>query len=1044
MSQQFRVKGMTCASCSNSLQIAVSAALGGDPYIVDVSFLTGTLTVRPTPPDAAVVVDAISNAGFSGAMARSLGPSSTEATTEFTVQGMTCTSCVAGLERVLGGIDGVSRAVVTLLPHGSARVTHDRNQVEPRVLLDAIEGAGYSAEVVTGAGEWDRDIVGADAEGAVWRRRFFASVLFGIPVFVLAVVLGMWWPSMRDHMGLSHPFANGLTPLLSALGLLTTPIYFGPGLVFHIGAWKALRRGRANMDTLVSIGTSAAYWYSFVMVILAAVDTADPPTHRENFFETAALLILFLTLGKWLEHSAKRRTTSAMRELMDLSPPTALVLEVSASGSNNANLNANAASDVDGVEFGGERIMASSLLQRGDYVRVAPGTSFPADGIVFRGSSHVDESMVTGESRPIARKPKDAVIGGSLNLTSPLIVLVTRTGEDTTLAQMANLIAEAQSSRAPIQAFADRVSAVFVPVILAAATVTFAVWFSLSMTGTLPDDWIPEGETPLLFSLKFSVAVLVIACPCALGLATPTAVMVGTGVGARLGVLIKGGRALEAAHSVDAVIFDKTGTLTVGAPTVTRAILPDGSHFDFEIPIEEQRDIDDESAVTTVPLDVRIMLAAASSLEKGSAHPLASAISDCGALHVGAGPEIEAWCGEPTVVDVIDGKGLVGRVQERLTCVGNLRLMAFHAITVPDSCTTATLAMQEESGSTVVFVAGGGRHPRPVPFRDSEPEPSQDTDKAIAKQCTFSQPDEKLGGGAKVLPLPAGTNDPGCDPDNEGNNVSRRSSTLPPVPAPARLVATPEPEVALALGPGDPRLSAPSVSLSSGSNRGASGKSSIANACRDEVSSSQDQLRFLGALCISDAPRPEAAAVVARLQHLGTHVYMVTGDTRSTASHMAQRLGIEPSRVFAEVPPAGKSDRVNALKEEGYTVAMVGDGINDAPALAAADVGIAIGAGTDVAIQTAEVVLMGGSIMGVVTALDLARASYDRIKINMFWAFIFNVIGVPLAAGVLYPAIRIALPPWVAGLAMASSSVMVVGSALLLKKFKSWSPLAGK
>jgi Cu+-exporting ATPase len=950
-SMQFRVKGMTCSSCAQSVERAVAAALKGGDYEVDLSFLTGTLTVKTVAAgtsagiDPTLVITAVEDAGFDAAVVGGYGAASgpaSEETTVFSVTGMTCASCVTSLDRILGALPSVSAATVVLLPQGHARVTHGPD-IEPRDIMDAIEGAGFGASLVssgfTVGGDGDGD---SGAEARLWRLRFLASVVLGVPVFVLAMILDSWTPSTRAS--LRRPIANGLTPLLLSLFLLTTPIYFGPGLVFHVGAFRALRRRSANMDTLVSIGTSAAYWFSTATVVIALADTSGDEGHREHFFETAALLVLFLTLGKWLEHLAKRRTTSALRELMDLSPPSATLLEVrggagsSAHGSGGDDINDardnNSAPDAHGraaFEILGERTVASALLRRGDYVRVSPGGKFPADGIVAHGKSHADESMVTGESLPVARGPGDLVIGGSINTSAPLVVQVTRTGADTTLAQMASLIAEAQSSRAPIQAFADRVSRVFVPIVMSISAVTFLVWIALSASGTLPDDWIPEGSSPFLFSLTFAVAVLVIACPCALGLATPTAVMVGTGVGARLGVLIKGGEALESAHSVDAVIFDKTGTLTLGTPTVTATILPDGSVIgtDADAPSAKR-----ETAVTT-------LLSAAAYTECGSTHPLATAITSFaretlgGAGADGASPA-RAWIAEePDDVEIVDGMGLVARREDATEYfVGNRALLATRALVKLPEAVEVAAARLESHGRTVVFVAS------------------------------------RVGGG-----------------QGPANPVSETALGL------------------LALSPPSPGI-------------------------------------LLGAIGIADALRPEAPAVVARLLSMGVAVYMVTGDNKTTADRVAEQLGI--SNVFAEVPPAGKSERVAALRGEGRSVAMVGDGVNDAPALAASNLGIAIGAGTDVAIQAADVVLVGSSIVGVVTAIDLAKATYTRIKVNMFWAFIFNVVGVPVAAGVLFPVIKVVLPPWMAGMAMASSSVMVVCSALLLKRHRPWKIKEGK
>jgi Cu+-exporting ATPase len=820
------------------------------------------------------------------------------------VMGMTCASCVGALERVLLGVAGVFAATVTLLPGGRAVVRHDPAICGLRDIVDAIEEAGYTAEPeILG-----QDNANGDDESELmvraWRFRFLVSLAFGIPVFVFAMVLDAWNPVTRRV--LREPFYNSLTPLAVVLTGLATPVHLGPGMAFHRGAYKSLRGGHANMDVLVSLGTNAAYLFSLGVVIAAIFDTSGDGGGGHLFFETSTLLVVFLSLGKWLEHVAKLRTTAAIRTLLDVAPATAILLTAAPGADSPAGSHPPTADFK--IHVAGERVVPSSELCPGDLVRVHSGAKFPADGEIYLGGTHVDESMVTGESRPVHRGVGDAVIGGSLNVSSPVVARVTRTGADTTLAQIARLISEAQSSRAPIQAFADRISQYFVPVILAIAVLTFGVWMILSRAGAIPAGWIPHGMSSVLFSLTFAVSVLVVACPCALGLATPTAVMVGTGVGARLGILIKGGAALETAHRVNAVVFDKTGTLTLGKPRVTAVVMPSGTVLDAGNPSAMRAWI--APGASSRP-DVLSLLRSIATVEKGSDHPLASAA----VLFAGSilGVDV-ALLPEPQGVQIVDGKGVQGLVSAgELVGVGNRALIESFGAELSKEVDDSARRL-ESGGGTVVFA----------------------------------------------------------------------------VTAPRRRV----------------RHETPAAPAS-----------------------------VLGALCIADAPREEAMGVISSLKATGCEVYMVTGDNWTTAKFMGDALGID--KIYAEVPPEGKAAKVKEIMGgHNRTVAMVGDGINDAPALATAHLGIAIGAGTDVAVETADVVLMASNLWGVVNAIDLSRVAYRRIKINMFWAFIFNVVGIPVAAGAFFPLVRVALPPWLAGLSMAASSVAVVSSSLLLKRYR--------
>lgn len=843
---KFTVRGMTCAACSSTITQQLQSTPG--IFAVSVSLLTERMeaTFDPSLLSPASLLTAVGNIGYEASVIDDEKPRSVE----FDVEGMTCSACVGTLSRVLSGSPGVLSAHVILLPQGKASVAFDPTKTTVRGLIEVIERAGFDAHVKAADGSAPSSPLD---EGQLWLRRFLFSMVFSVPVFILSMVLNMWVPS--SHKYLHAPVHRGLTVLGLTLVLLTTPVQFGAGWAFHRGAYYALRARSANMDVLVVLGTNAAYWYSFSSVLIA---WSRPGYMGGEFFEASALLITFLSLGKYLEFVAKRKTSDALRALMQLQPATAVVVTLGIDG-----------------EIVSEKTIAGELLAVGDVVKVAPGDRVPSDGIVLNGSSHVDEKMITGESRPVLKVPGDEVIGGTVNVSSALRVKVSRVGKDTAISQIAKLIEDAQSSKAPIEAVADRISRYFVPVILVLSLVTFIVWISLSTSpGVLPKHWIPMNSNPTLFSLTFAVSVLVIACPCALGLATPTAVMVATGVGARYGVLIKGGAALESGRTVTAIIFDKTGTLTEGKPRVNSIISPTGSVT--------------PATAATVDLSLISLIASA---EHGSSHPIASAVTDL-ARTVGATVR------EPSDFEVIDGQGIRCTVDRRRVCLGNRTLLLNERVDLPVEVANAASA-QERTGATVIFAVADGS--------------------------------------------------------------------------------------------------------------------------------------LLGALAIGDALKADAKTTVAHLKKMGVAIYMVTGDHVLTARAVAAEVGID--HVFADVLPRHKADMVTKLKGEGHIVAMVGDGINDSPALAASDIGIAIGAGSDVAIETAGIVLMGKNLAGVVTAIDLARAAYRRILINFFWAFIFNLTGIPLAMGIFFPLIKVALPPWMAGMAMASSSVTVVASSLLLKRY---------
>ncbi|MGG5286977.1 heavy metal translocating P-type ATPase [Pseudomonas viridiflava] len=723
-------------------------------------------------------------------------------TFDLPISGMTCASCAGRVERALAKVPGVNSVTVNLA-NERAHV-QVQPQTDPQTLINAVSHAGYSATLLQDERvEADRKADTLHRE----RRALLLAILLAVPLVVpmLLSPLGVHW----------------MLPAW-AQAALATPVQFILGARFYVAAWKAVRSGAGNMDLLVAIGTSAGYGLSLYQWL-----TAEPGTAPHLYFEASAVVIALVLLGKYLESRAKRQTASAILALEALRPDRALRV-------------------VDGVE----QEVAISELQLEDRVLVKPGERFPVDGDVIEGHSHADEALITGESLPVAKEPGDRVTGGAINGEGRLLVRTTALGSETVLARIIRLVEDAQTGKAPIQRLVDRVSQVFVPVVLLIAFITLAGWLL--------------ADASLEVALINAVTVLVIACPCALGLATPTAIMAGTGVAARHGILIKDAEALERAHEVTAVVFDKTGTLTSGTPRITNMIALEGN--------EEQ------------------LLQRAGALQRGSEHPLAKAVLDV--CH-----EWQLKLDEIENSHALSGRGIAGTVQGHELVLGNRRLL-------------------EESG---------------LPMGD-------------------------LAESARIW-------------EAEGRTLSWLIERAP-----------------------DPHV--------------------------------------IGLFAFGDSLKPGTDEAVRELNARGITSHLLTGDNRGSAQVVAKALGIHD--VHAEVLPADKSATVMQLKSHNV-VAMVGDGINDAPALAAADIGIAMGSGTDVAMQAAGITLMRGDPRLVPAALDISRRTYAKIRQNLFWAFVYNLIGIPLAAfGYLNPVL--------AGAAMALSSVSVVSNALLLKTWKPKDP----
>jgi Cu+-exporting ATPase len=812
------VTGMSCASCVRRVERALANHEGVAEASVNFASEEASVAYHPeaTKPDELIGV--IREAGY-GADVR-------EST--FGVTGMTCASCVGRVERALRKVPGVVEASVNLA-NEKATVGYVAGEVGARDLKKAVEGAGYGVV---------REDEGSSVEGSREREYGKLKSDFFLAAALTALILIGSVPMM---LGFMSPVPVAWLNL--GLLVLATPVQFWAGRRFYRGAWGALRHGQANMNTLVVMGTSAAYLYSVVATLAPQLFAAG---RADVYFDTSALIITLILLGRLLEARAKGRTNEAIKRLAGLQAKTARV-----------------------VRDGGEVDVPVEDVEVGDVVIVRPGEKIPVDGRVLTGESAVDESMITGESIPTTKRVGDEVIGATMNTSGSFRFEATKVGEETALQQIMRMVEEAQGSKAPIQRLADRISAVFVPAVIGVAAATFAIWLLFG------------PEPAFTFALLNTVAVLIIACPCAMGLATPTSIMVGTGKGAESGILIKGGEALEGAHKLDAVVLDKTGTLTRGEPELTGVVAQNG------IRKEE-------------------LLRLVASAERSSEHPLGEAI-------VRGAKDRGVALAEADAFEAISGGGIRARVDGREVLAGSSR-----------------------------FLSESGVH--------------------------------------------------GDDLVARGEELARE------------------------------------------------GKTPIYVAVNGEAA---------GLVGVADVVREESKEAVERLHSLGLEVAMLTGDNRRTAEAIARKLGID--RVVAEVRPNDKATEVKRLQGEGKRVAMVGDGINDAPALAQADVGIAIGTGTDVAMEAADLTLISGDVRGVARAIDLSKATVRNIKQNLFWAFAYNVALIPVAAGVLYPLFSDGsvpevlrpvlgeygfLNPVLAAAAMALSSVTVVSNALRLRRVK--------
>ncbi|MEK6983924.1 MAG: heavy metal translocating P-type ATPase [Nanoarchaeota archaeon] len=806
------ILGMHCATCAQTIEKALSGTEGVVKANVNFASEKANVEFDRTKTNEDSLKNAVRKAGYK--VIEENNTAGNAASIKLKIIGMDNPHCVGTVSGSLNLLKGITSK--ELYANENAFIKYDPELTNPEEIKNAIKKAGYEPVEASGALA-DTEKAAREKEIKKLKIEVIIGFLLSIPIFIL---------SFPEWFKVSFPYQN------YALLLLATPIQILLGYRFYVGTYIGLMNKSANMDTLIALGTSAAYVYSMLATLFPNSFTGG------IYYDTSAIIISFILLGKYLEALTKGKASEAIRKLIGLQPKTAIVIR------NDKELE-----------------VPVEELQVGDAFIAKPGGKIATDGIVIFGSSYVDESMITGESVPVSKNKDDIVIGSTLNKNGLLKIKAIKVGSETTLSQIIKLVEEAQASKAPIQRLADKVSGIFVPVVILIAILAFSFWYFIAPNFMQPTN-------PFIFSFEVFVAVLIIACPCALGLATPTAIMVGTGKGAENGILIKNAEALETAHKLTTIVFDKTGTLTKGKPEATDIVVLDDKYAENDV----------------------IRFAAIA--EKGSEHPLAEAI-------INSAKSKNIAVSEASEFEAVSGKGVIARYKKYNILVGNKKLLQQHKIKIDDEI-GQKISVLEEQGKTTVIV---------------------------------------------------------------------------------------------------------SVNKSA-----------------------------IGLIAITDTLKENSKEAIEELHKIGKEVIMITGDNERVAKEIASQAGID--RVLAEVLPQDKENEIKQLQKEGRVVAMVGDGINDAPALAAADVGIAIGAGTDVAIETGSIVLIKNDLRDVTKAIKLSSYTIKKIKQNLFWAFFYNTAGIPIAAGILYPFFGFLLNPIIAGAAMAFSSVSVVSNSLVMRRWK--------
>ncbi|KAF9096980.1 hypothetical protein BGX23_010023 [Mortierella sp. AD031] len=892
-SAQLSIQGMTCASCVASIEKSLKSTPG--LVSIKVALLAERATIEYIEGETSPreIADLIDDIGFEASPI----VEKRKDQVDLQVFGMTCASCVNSIEGELRKMPGIISASVSLTLQ-AAKVEYDNTVLGARDIVERIEDMGFDALLSGRSQTAQIESLGRKKEVAEWRKALIVSFTFAFPVFVISMILPMCaWG--RPIYNFPLIFGTVLGDVLAFF--LTIPVQFGIGMRFIISAYKSLKHGVATMDVLISLGTLSAFTFSTFSLLYSMFDPEHHPA--SVFFDTSSMLITFVTFGRYLENMAKGETSAALSKLMCLTPSTCTIYVV----------------DPKTGERTSEKKIPSELVQKGDVIKIVPGDKIPTDGVVISGHSTVDESMVTGEVEPISKTAGSQVIGGTVNGLGTFDMEAVRVGSETALAQIVQLVEDAQTSKAPIQAYADKIAGYFVPTVIAMALLTFVVWMVISHT-------MVEEKLPMMFMhepskfvacLKLCISVIVVACPCALGLSTPTAVMVGTGVGAQHGILIKSGNALEAAHKITKVVFDKTGTLTVGK-----------------------------------------MVVASWNLYKPSSSSS------------GGGPGSPTTPGSPvTLLPGLDSGSFSHQ---------------------------STDAMGDQDFFRIV---GAAESASEHPLGRAIGEYAKELLKMSKLDATVSEFTSATGQGIEcTVTLPSGSSVGGTD---KFRVLVGNKSWL-----------------------NENQIRLPSSLANDQMTQERAGRTTVLVAMNGS---------FVGFIALADTIKPEAAATVAKLQQMGIQVAMVTGDQPLVAQVIASECGIHD--VHAGISPSGKTKIVTTMQQQGHSVAMIGDGINDSPALAQSDLGIALVSGTDIAMEAADMVLMRGDLTDVVAAVDLCRTIFRRIRYNFAWACIYNLLGVPFAMGIFLPW-GLHLHPMMAGLLMAFSSVSVVASSLLLKMWK--------
>lgn len=886
---QLRIGGMTCASCVNSIERGLSSEQG--IIAVQVSLLAESATITYTPSIISTneIIQHVEDMGFEASLTADDITSNNDQSSKLQLQiyGMTCASCVNAIEREIGKLDGVESIAVNLITE-SGNITYNQAVIGPRQIVEAIEDLGFNALVSEKTRDVQLESLSKVREIRQWRKAFLQSFVFAFPVFIIAMVLPEFaWG--RDILDMPSHLVPGLFLFDLIQWGLSTPVQFIIGKRFLVSAYQSIKHRAPTMDVLVALSTLSAYFFSVLSMLRSVLMASE--TRPSVFFETSATLITFIMAGRYLENMAKGQSSSALSKLMSLTPSTATIVEF-----------ADTADEKSVVES--EKQIPSELVQINDYLKIVPGDKIPTDGVLFSGESSIDESMITGEVDPVNKRIGDTVIGGTVNGLGTFIMRATRVGSDTALSQIVRLVEDAQVNKAPIQGFTDRVAGVFVPVVLCLGVSTLVVWSILvgcfgieRMPSLLQHEINKEGHGDWFFvCLKLCISVVIVACPCALGLATPTAVMVGTGLAAEHGVIFKGGAVLENGQKVNKVVFDKTGTLTTGKVQVVNYQSWDGRET-------TKKHMLIMTAIAEARSEHLLGRAVVNKVKEITSTPNESSLD-----HLGNVLNFKSETGYGIECDLN-----YGQEKQHHIVIGNQRwLEDYHGIALVEE----QIDMMEKEfsqGRTSILVAVDG-----VP---------------------------------------------------------------------------------------------------------------------------------MGFISISDVIKPEAKLVISTLRKMGVDTAMVTGDNVLTAKCIAKRLGI--AEVHAGVSPSGKTQIVKDMQAQQRpisglfpwshrmqptVVAMVGDGINDSPALVASNLGIALCSGTDIAMEAADVVLMRNDLTDVVTALALSRSIFRRIKLNLLWACVYNIIGIPLAMGIFMP-FGLHLHPMLAGMAMAASSTSVVVSSLMLRWF---------